>query len=82
MGRELKPNQYTIWLDFDNKEEGDSKGGLDLAEELDMDPYHAPKQHTPSGGLHYIFYVDGEQAKRIGSRTCITYKGIKYNMDV
>ena len=27
-------------------------------------------------------YVDGEQAKRISSRTCITYEGINYNMDV
>ena len=47
-----------------------------------MDQYYAPQQRTPSGGLCYIFYVDGEQSKRIGSRTCITYQGIKYNMDV
>ena len=32
--------------------------------------------------MHFIFYVDGEQAKRIGSKTCITYNGTKYNMDV
>ena len=38
---------------------------LDLVEELDMDQHDAPKQHTPSSGLHYIFYVDGEQAKQI-----------------
>ena len=37
-----------------------------------MDQYDAPKQHTPSGGLHYKFYVDGEKAKRIGSKTCLS----------
>ena len=57
MGREFLPNQYTIFLDFDNKEEGDSKSGLALAEELNMDQYFAPKQHTPSGGLHYIYFM-------------------------
>ena len=62
MGREFKPNQCAILFDFDNKEEGGSKSGLELAKELNMDQYYAPKQHTPSGGLHYIFYVDGEQA--------------------
>ena len=34
-----------------------------------------PKQHAPSGGLHCIFDVDGEQAKRINSKTCTTHKG-------
>ena len=47
-----------------------------------MDQYDATKQHTPSGRLHYIFYVDGEQAKRIGSNTCLTHTGIEYNTDV
>ena len=36
--------------------------------------------NIPSGGLHYILYVNGEQAKRIGSKTCITHNGIQYNM--
>ena len=49
---------------------------------LDMDQYGAPKQHTPSIGLHYIFNVDGEPIKRMGSKTCITHNGIKYSMDV
>ena len=61
----LKPDQYAILLDFDDKVEGDTHSGLDLVDELDMDQYDAPKQHTPSSGLHYIFYVDGEQAKQI-----------------
>ena len=73
MGREFKPDQYTILIDFDNKVEGYAKSGLDIVDELKMDRYFAPKQHTPSGGLHYIFYVDGEQAKRIVSKTCITH---------
>jgi hypothetical protein len=83
MGREYKPGRFSILLDFDNKVEGESMNGLDLAEMLDMDQYFAPKQHTPSGGLHYIFYVDAEQAKQVGGgMTGITYKGVKYNMDV
>ncbi|MFM7978006.1 MAG: hypothetical protein ACKPKO_01710, partial [Candidatus Fonsibacter sp.] len=47
-----------------------------------MDQYDAPKQKTPSKGLHYIFYVDAQQKKHIKSRTMITYQGAKYNMDV
>ena len=65
VGREFKPDQYAIFQDFDNKVEADTKKRLDLVEELDMDQHDAPKQHTPSSGLHYIFYVDGEQAKQI-----------------
>ena len=30
MGREFKPNQFAILLDFDNKVEGESRNGLDL----------------------------------------------------
>ena len=55
---------------------------FNLVDKLIMDQYDAPKQHTPSGALHSIFYVDGEQAKRVGSKTCVTHNGIKYNMDV
>ena len=47
-----------------------------------MDQYDAPKQKTPSGGLHYIFYVDAQQKDHITSRTTITYQGATYNMDV
>ena len=82
VGREFKPDQYAIFLDFDNKAEGDTKHELNLAQELDSDQHDAPQQHTPSSGLHYIFYVDGKQAKRIGSKTCIKHNGMKYNIDV
>ena len=47
-----------------------------------MDKYNAPKQTTPSGGFHYIFYVDEKQKEFIGSPTGIMYNGDKYNMDV
>ncbi len=48
-----------------------------------MDQFKAPKQTTPSGGLHYLFYVNGEQAKQLPSaRTGLTFEGIKYNADV
>ncbi|MFM7989828.1 MAG: hypothetical protein ACKPKO_61990, partial [Candidatus Fonsibacter sp.] len=67
MGREFKPNQYAVLFEFDSKDEDDVKNGVKLAMKLQNDPYDAPEQYTPSSGLHYIFYVDGEQAKRIGS---------------
>ena len=82
MGREFKPDQYAILLDFGNKAEGDATSRLYFFDELDIDQYDAPQQHTPSGGLHYIFNVDGEQAKRIGSKTCITHNGMRYSTDV
>ena len=65
MGREIKKDQYVMLLDFDNKAETNSKNGLELVQLLNLDQYKAPKQATPSGGLHYLFYVDGEQAKHI-----------------
>ena len=37
MGREFKPSQYAIVLDFANQVEGDTKSGLDLVSDLDMD---------------------------------------------
>ena len=80
VGREYKPDQYAVLLDVDNKDEGDVRHRLKLAAALHMYQYDAPRQHTPTRGLHYIFYVDGEQAKRIGSITVITYKGVKYAM--
>ena len=82
MGREVKPGRFVVLLDFDNKADGESENGLDLVKLLNLDQYGAPKQTTPSGGLHYLFTVSAEQAERINSRTGITYKGIKYNMDV
>ena len=47
-----------------------------------MNQYDAQQQNTPSSGLHYILYVDGEQAQRLGSSTCMTHTGIKNAMDV
>ena len=83
MGREFQPNRFVVLLDFDNKVEGETRSGLDLAEVLNMDQFKAPKQTTPSGGLHYLFYVDGEQAKQLPSaRTGLTFEGVKYNADV
>ena len=82
MGREYKPGRFVMLLDFDNKVEGETQSGMDLAEKLNMDQYNAPKQTTPSGGLHYLFYVNEEQGKHIKSRTGMTYEGVQYNADV
>jgi len=82
MGREFKPGRWSILLDFDNKDDETSQSGLVLAKKLNMDQYDAPKQKTPSGGLHYIFYVDAQQKEHINSRTTITHQGVVYNMDV
>ncbi|MFM7980543.1 MAG: hypothetical protein ACKPKO_14620, partial [Candidatus Fonsibacter sp.] len=82
MGREFKPGRWSILLDFDKKADDASRSGTDLAKMLNMDQYDAPKQKTPSKGLHYIFYVDAQQKKHITSRTTITYQGVVYNMDV
>ena len=81
-GAEYKPGKFAVLLDFDNRVEGDTMNGLDLVKLLNLKQCKVPKQNAPSGGLHYTFYVDAEQAKHIGSRTGITYKGKKYNMDV
>ena len=82
MGRECTPNQPAMFLDFGNKGTGDVTNGWKLAKQLNMDQYEAPKQYTPSSGLHYIFYDDGEQAKLRESITRITLKGTNYAMDV
>ena len=52
MGREIKKGRWVVLLDFDNKEDENTKSGMDLAKKLNMDSYGAPKQLTPSGGLH------------------------------
>jgi len=72
MGREFRPGRWSILLDFDNKADEASHSGLDLIKQLNMDQYDAPKQKTPSGGFHYIFYVDAQQQDHITSRTTIT----------
>ena len=82
MGREYRPGKFAVLLDFDNKVEGDSRNGVELVKLFNLKQYKAPKQNTPFGGLHYIFFVDAEQAKHAGSRAGITHKGEKYNMDV
>ena len=82
MGREFKPGRWSILLDVDNKAGEATQSGLVLAKKLNMDQYNAPKQKTPSGGLHYIFYVDAQQKDQITARTTITYQGAVYNMDV
>ena len=82
MGREFKPGRWVVLLDFDNKEEDGSRNGMELIEKLKMDSRSAPCQLTPSKGRHYLFYVTAAQKEQIKSRTTITYKGEKYNMDV
>ena len=82
MGREYKPGRWVLLLDFDNKEEDGSKNGMELLQLLKMDSREAPCQKTPSAGKHYIFYATAAQKEQIKSRTTITYKGEKYNMDV
>ena len=82
MGREFKPGRFAVLLDFDNKEEGNAKNGLLLAEKLKLDQYKAPKQKTPSGGLHYIFWVDAEQGANIKALNGVMCDGVEYNMDV
>ena len=72
MGREFKPGRWSILLDFDNKDDETSQSGLVLAKKLNMDQYDAPKQKTPSGGLHYIFYVDA--SRRIRSPSARQYR--------
>ncbi|MFM7987482.1 MAG: hypothetical protein ACKPKO_50035, partial [Candidatus Fonsibacter sp.] len=62
--------------------EESSHSGLDLVKKLNMDQYDAPKQKTPSGGFHYIFYVDAQQKVQITVRTTITYQVAVYNMGV
>ncbi|MFM7982925.1 MAG: hypothetical protein ACKPKO_26735, partial [Candidatus Fonsibacter sp.] len=52
MGREFKPGCWSILLDFDNKADDASRSGTDLAKMLNMEQYDAPKQKTPSKGLH------------------------------
>ena len=82
MGREFQPGKFVVLLDFDNKAEGETRNGMELAETLNLDRFDAPKQKTPSGGLHYLFWVDEKQVKHVKSRTGICYNGVIYNMEV
>ena len=84
MGTEFEPGRWAILLDFDNKEEGGVRNGLDLVKKLDLNQYSAPKQLTPSKGCHCIFYLDAKQAEQMtrNSINNITYQGEQYAMDV
>ena len=82
MGGEFKPARFVVLLDFDNKAKEGSKNGMELAKLLKMSERGAPEQKTPSGGLHYLFYVDAEQKDQINSKTYVICEGAKYNMDV
>ena len=54
MGREFRPGRFAVLLDFDNKEEGNAKNGLLLAEKLKLDQYKAPEQkHLPGDSTTY-----------------------------
>ena len=81
-GREFQPGRFLVLLDFDNKSDATSKNGLELIELLKVDERGAPEQSTPSGGYHYLFYVEADQRDQITSRTGLTYNGTKYNADV
>ena len=82
MGREFKPGRFILLLDFDNKADDTSNNGLELAKLLRMDERGAPKQNAPSGGYHYLFYVEAAQQDQAISKTCVIHEGVKYNMDV
>jgi hypothetical protein len=82
MGREIKPGRFVILLDFDNKADETSKTGLELINILKIDERGAPEQSTPSGGYHYLFYVEADQVDQITSKTGLIYNGVKYNADV
>ena len=82
MGREYQPGRYVMLLDIDNKTEGESLNGLQFMKLLNLDQYQAPKQSTPSGGFHYLFYVDEAQKDLIPNKTTMEYNGKIYNVDV
>ena len=82
MGVEYQTGKWLMLLDLDNKTDEASKNGKELIDLLNLDDCDAPKQFTPSGGVHYLFYVDAKQKDHIGAKTGLIYNGIKYNADV
>jgi hypothetical protein len=82
MGREYQPGKYLMLLDIDNKTEGETLNGLQFMKLLNLDQYQAPKQSPPSGGFHYLFYVDEAQKDLIPNKTTMEYNGKIYNVDV
>ena len=81
-GREYQPGRFLMLLDIDNKEEPGTRNGIEFMNLLNLDQYKAPKQQTPSGGFHYLFYADEAQKDRIGSPVTLLYEGKVYNVDV
>ena len=82
MGREYRPGKHLMLLDIDDKDEEGTENGLEFQRLLDLDRFGAPKQRTPSGGLHYLFHVDEAMADRVRNRTTLRYRGVTYNVDV
>ena len=83
MNREFQPGKYTILVDLDNKNDDEAENGLKLIDMLDLDKYNAPKQQTPSKGMHYLFYVNEEQRQHITkSLTTMKIDNIKYHVDI
>ena len=88
MGREYEPNKFLILLDLDAKETQESEtepatqNGLKFIQLFNLDSYRTPAQNTPSGGRHYLFYVDEIQAQGVKTLTTIKYNNIIYNTDI
>ena len=82
MGKEYQPNRFVLLIDIDNKEEKGTINGIEFMNLLNLDQYNAPKQSTPSGGFHFLFYVDEAQKKLIKSGgNTMQYEGKVYNVD-
>ena len=75
VSREVKPCRFVLLLHFNNKQDEDSKNGLELIKLLRVDERGAPEQKTPSGGYHYLFYVEADQADQITSKTGLFHNG-------
>ena len=82
MGKEYQPNRFVLLIDIDNKEEKGTINGIEFMNLLNLDQYQAPKQSTPSGGFHFLFYFDEKQKQLIkSSGTTMQYEGKVYNVD-
>ena len=84
MDREFQPGKYTILVDLDNKNDEKGESGLKLIDMFNLDKYNAPKQQTPSKGLHYLFYVNEEQRQQLGkgNKTTLTINNNIYHADI
>ena len=83
MGREYKDG-YLILIDADNKSDKNTKNGLEFINLLSnvFNITKVPCQETPSGGLHFLFYIDSNQKNINNSYTTLTYNDIIYNVDI